>query len=311
MHRPRGNNLVEYALPIGLVGILLLAAVPMLNPALTGTIRGSVASGPASPVGGSPPGPGSSPSSQVAVKQLGALPSGVAPPINPTATLEALRREVETAGGSGVSEKLLSALRRTAQQLRAEGKINDAQLAELLALADRGHTLAQIQRLIERQAQEGSGPENEFNKERVSLDGFGSRPISNYTGMLLVTNDSTGGPDVYAPFSEVSSSMREQFNLPSHLTKVGRPLFDFIQQFEVALNQGALRDSDAREVVSALSQDILTLSIQTGNTASGVYYGGQDRSQFTQMQAARLTDLKSAQICSVGNGNDTGLDCQP
>lgn len=108
-----------------------------------------------------------------------------------SASTDALIKTVETLGVNGATEQLSNTLIDMANQLLAEGQIEQSSYNEIIALANQGHRLADIESAIVSAAKSaGNKGGAGFDNAMVELDG------QSYRGEALSAMISTSGADV-------------------------------------------------------------------------------------------------------------------
>jgi hypothetical protein len=305
-----GNGATEYMLPAMLIGVALLVSAIGVQDFLPNYLKGTVGSDTVTKnlVGQTQ----TSSEGSVAVKPLGFYTQVKLKP-DSGRYLAQYKRNIEALGADGATEKLLSTLNRYIDELLALGKISEAQHAELLKLSNHGHQLAGIQGAIEALAIQSAESERPTLQNTIEVNGI-TRNLRNLAAMSIISNDSTGANasrKIYTPTTEISAQMKTEFGLNPSFEYVGTPVFEFIQQYEKALNTGEMADPTIRATIRALARDIQQLSQHSAIAASEIYHYGADPSRLNESIASRTSHSHSGEICTVGNHQDQGVYCAP
>jgi hypothetical protein len=100
-----------------------------------------------------------------------------------------LSKSIETVGGNGTTQLLLANLRSLAKQLVDQGKISQDEYNRMEALANQGHRLASIQKLLENAAR--SAPDlNAFQNTSLVFEGKIYDHPYDLAGLIDVNNES-------------------------------------------------------------------------------------------------------------------------
>jgi Flp pilus assembly pilin Flp len=236
-----------------------------------------------------------------------------------------LGRAIETVGADGTTDMLAANLRTLARQLRDQGKITEAEYNQLADLANQGHRLAEIQRLIEGAATRAGGDKAAFNSQQIMFEGRGPY---NALELALLVGGSTrlpGNTELGAVGAEIPQAVRDTFEQyrPQAFASLNNNLQDFrigtefqkLIQSKLAVDQGAyMRDPALRTVVDHLFGQIF----QTSHTFTQVVglttnIGGEFEQYspraLNQMTASTVNDTHSRSLCAAGGGVDTGVRC--
>jgi len=230
MQRSDGQSLTEYGIAAALIAIVAISGLTRLGGNLGKLFNGML------------PGPGQQ-TAAVTANQLPAAGSTFVPSSSanasssPTAsaaillsaplTTKALSASVQTAGVNGTTSMLSDSLLLKANQLKADGKIDENTYNDIVALANQGHKLAQIETAIDSAAKSaGSNGGLGFDKTSVVLNG------KTYSGPDIVAQISGTSPDILA-FQQLQSQV---------------------------LNSSAITDPAAKSLISQLSGNILNVA---------------------------------------------------
>lgn len=299
--KSQGQTLTEYSL-IGLCVIgLTIPALVLLSGAMKGQVSGLL----------SPPDTGS-----IQAAATGSLktdpnksatgtnhPAGPHSAINIPASLYTdLSRSVQTAGANGATKVLANRIATISQEQLAAGKIDQAQFNALMALANQGHHIAQIEKLIETAAAETPQGGDAFRDKMITFD-----------GKQLAIYDLYGDIGFKQDYSEGLLTNPFDTQIES-----GPEMKQFIALYNQAKASGALNNP-------AISDELGQLAMQIASIADSMGFAGQDisknilsTSEIKQDIATRLaefdasgrTNRNSSQICGLGNGEDSGTNCQ-
>jgi hypothetical protein len=308
--------LVEYALPLAIVGIAVLVGVASLGTNFSQSLplisNGTFGTG--------------TDSKTIRMRPLGANPYTqiIQITLADGKTIELdnyptdIKSLVETLGPNGTTDLLVDTLQQLAQKLLAKGEITQDQANQLSNLANSGHNLARFQAFFEDAAAKSGNDSKAFAKivkplaehelanikyakdiDPSVLDTFGIKPFSasfvyDANGNVIkdaqgnyVSTDQTLGPSRYSP--EVA---------------------DFVNTFGKAQQSGALQDKVVRNLVTSLSQNIYFLGHTSYGVATQIAVPQFQLSptQFNQ-KVAEPIHKDSANICATGGGKDSGIYC--
>lgn len=311
----RGNSLAEYTVIGGLVLVVSIFAISgfcgHLQEALAGLKSDMEGHARTATVAGVVQMAASRTQAQLAAQQAAqqtaqqtAAGAGVNVQLKATGSLTS---SIMVSGANGTSELVLANLEAITKDLLAKGEI-DQQTADILVkLANKGHQMAQAEKLLEDAMKNSNGNAQAFNQATVT---FNNQSYSTYelAGQLQLVNDANG-----ALVPNSTNSLMSQFqNLSDQAT-------------------GNIQDSQTQQLVGTLSNQIAVLADGTENATHSVNRGeyaptldafyqdvassvnGLDPSNGkypTQLDPASVTTSQdSATICNIGGVQDTGTHC--
>ncbi|MBY0404956.1 MAG: hypothetical protein K2X66_13735 [Cyanobacteria bacterium] len=311
-----GNSLVEYALPLAIVGIAVLAGVASLgtnfNQSLPLISNGTFGTGTEAKTIRMRP-LGSNPYTQII--QITLADGKTIELDNYPTDIKSL---VETLGPNGTTELLVDALRQMAQKLLAKGEITQDQANQLSNLANSGHTLAAFQAFFEDAAAKSGNDSKAFAKivkpladheaanlkyakdiDPSVLDTFGIKPL---TGTFLYDANGNVVRDTQGNYVTTDQKLGASLYSPE--------VADFVNTFGKAQQSGALQDKVVRDLVISLSQNIYSLGHFSFSVATQVSVPQfqLSPSQFNQ-KVSEPINKDSANICATGGGKDSGVYC--
>lgn len=277
MKKSRGVSLAEYGLIAGLVAMLSVPALFKLGHELSNAFASilpasgtSASASGAGPVAGMPATKPSSPASSPA-----SHPTSSMADVPSLLSIPDLTRSVQTAGVNGTTTVLADSLVAISNQLLKEGSIDPDTYNAIVALANQGHTLAQIEASIEVAAKAaGNGGGSAFGRTKAELNG------KTYSGPELVAMLNSTGPDI----------------------KVFRALQNQV------LNDASITDPAVKSILSQLSNNILNIADASATSGDWINHDGggiNSYDSFTddlpEMIAdyARKTKGNSNGICST------------
>lgn len=326
---PQGNTLVEYILPAGIVGLVLVTAATVLGPNIK-TASSHVVHG-------------QSVKNQSIVTVTG-LGNGISPAVAKTLEMGAqfktigmtlkladgstvalpafpqdLKQSVESVGGNGTTQFLLANLDALREQLLQEGKLTPEQDNLLKALSSQGHYIAGAEAAMENPAKT-TGSSSAYGSSTIVYDGHGAEPIEFslrlMSGMGYYPDNNPNGT-TYSSVTGISPQAAKDLHMEGAIS-MGNDTLKFAQIYSTALEQGAMDDPAVRSVIQTLTQNVLDIADQTGKagdyTANEYFYEQPQFSNYTpgnfnQNVAAPLTHTNSAAICQTGGGQDSGIQC--
>ncbi len=295
-HRQRGQTLVEYVMAGGLIALVGLGALVFLSgslqsmlPDLLNRIFGdapvTVAHAPsAEPLGTMPTAPSGIPGT---VKITLANGETVTLPGFPGSTSQA----VETAGINGATKTLLANMQTFIDKLETAGDLTPEQVNMLRDLANAGHEVAEVERMLEEAAIASGADINAYRNMTLTYKGE-THTVTEWGNLIGYKGEKI---DTFAknPFDR------------SKMDYADSPIGIFSLRYEEALKKGAMDDPAIKTVVTYLASEILLIAgmaeyqvdnmITTDDLASGA--------------ASKLTHLDSGSICNTGGGEDTGVYC--
>jgi hypothetical protein len=336
MGRPLpGNSLVEYSLPLTVffvagVAIAMVINLPeRLQTYLGNTMNAGVAG------------------SSLEVRPMGTMGAGS---VKPGALLDPGRYSVvsitlgngdtlkldyagnitsniETAGVSGTTEKLLAQLDQMTQEMHELGELTPEEESLLKQLSNQGHRIASIEKLIE-DAWKNSNSLSEFMAQQIEFDGRTYNPHE-LSSLLGWTASSYGismqnGTDEFLTTKNISAVIDGKENISSPSQETSR----FIDLYNAVQASGLADKPQAQQVVRALSGQIIIIS---DTLSDFTYYAdhasqghvfesaeiilndietnGYQKDYMDRYNASRATHANSFGICSTGGHQDSGVQC--
>jgi hypothetical protein len=305
MYRRRipANSLIEYILPIAVVGVGVMVAITLFQPVMMEGVLGKVSAK-----------PGSLKNAGAEIRKLGENPAlrtlnitladgtRIYVPEYPADMALA----IETQGVDGTTELLIANLRSIARQLRDAEKITQAEFANFEALANQGHQLARIQKIL---ADASLANDTDIFSYKYQVDGQHynllelSWLISDSGLPQNQVDQNLGNRTLVTDFP--SDKMKSMFNL------TGIQLYRFKALYAQANASKAMADPALQKVISALSLNINHLSNETGHNSNSVMAGDLSPAQFNGKIASAMTHASSAHICTSSgpNAEDSGIHC--
>ena len=308
-HKIPGQSLTEVALAGSLIGLVSISALVLLGHHTQGLLQGASdittsTSDLLQPIQGNVAVAGSNP---VTLPMPSPVVAPGIVPIDVSATAsQDMNSMIQTAGANGATTLLADNIETLAKQNLDSGEINQDQYNQLIALAKQGHHMASIQAAVEALTNDPNVNASTYNNTLITVDGK--------TATVVDFAKSIG------------------FNLPS-----GVPLADVLQGSSVAnaetasfiklYNSATANLSPAmKDQMKTLGTDILILSDTVAAasdyrtydavTAADMMGHMQDRINYYGNPViindnATATHADSSQICTAGNGSDSGQTCTP
>jgi hypothetical protein len=309
-----GSALQEYALPLILVGLLVIQGVPMLlNSLQTQLFRTHQGAQPANGVAGQ-----NDDSAQLEVRALGLDPNAASVTVplasGDTANLEGipvdLAESVETMGASGTTSLLAQQLEKMGMAIDDSDPAKREQAAAVVALARQGKKIARIQGLLEDAARAADGDVNTFRTTMVTLDG---QQYSTAELMILISS-------THQEYQRLSGTLQELYKPvgnnpfvenPDKSKSVGKEASEFADRFNAVQQTGALENPELRKLVYQLSKDIFTLGLTSAYSASLAYNEEISTNEIAEMTASQISEANATGICQVvGKGKKPHPKCE-
>lgn len=290
--RKKGQALTEYGLVIVLLGLAGLGGLVLYGSSvsqelfnLTGESgQPEISAGLATP-------PGTEIQAVVSLSASKQGSEGLTPILNgipyKSPNSAEIKQMIETAGSNGTTDILASVIERIAAHLAAEEKLSETDAHALLALANQGHRIAGIEKIME-DAVAGSNNDREaFLNTPVVFEGKTYQNAYELVGQKIGASDGFSGADISK--------------------------FEQLQQAAIAAlaNLPPVEGVSVQSVVEQLCGDIRTIADgfetvtwRVTEDASG------SLSNLDKMVASYYTDRNSAGICSTGSGEDSGTQCR-
>jgi hypothetical protein len=315
----RGNSLVEYALPLAVLGVLIVVGLVSVGPGfqafLKGSMNGSSAANSATTNG----------------KTLNVRPMG-SNPFTGTVMLtlsdgsqveisnypKDLKNLIETLGPNGATDLMANAISDLAKALLAAGKITPDEANQLSQLANHGHALAATQFKFE-QMVDAAGSDTillrqkmipfliEKNREnRISKDldpvaaKFFDIPLTKFEDLKDVN-----GNIVYDSTGQIVPDRSGATNY-----SITSESFAFQNAFAQAMKLPLYHEPAVRTVLDALGINIIKLSGVTHSfSARSAMPEYGIRPDQVKGKISVEVNANSVQICTLGGGQDSGVHC--
>ncbi|WP_303674138.1 hypothetical protein [Vampirovibrio chlorellavorus] len=209
-------------------------------------------------------------------------------------TVNNMEKSIETLGANGTTAVLVKSLEELIKQLVENRELNRTQSQSLIYLANSGHALAKMHKLTEDAiANTSTIEEYRFVIESIPAlvdlteEGYHMHNIGCYYPHEL---------DPLQPNAEL-----QLFGVTG----------DFLRAYQKAVSSGALDDPAVRLVVEALTRKISNLSTVASHTFESLAHNEISHSEVSGFIAENIakTHDSSAQICTTGNGQDSGTQC--
>jgi hypothetical protein len=217
---------------------------------------------------------------------------------------------IETAGSSGTTNLLLETLVNAGKAKLAEGKITQATLDSIIDLSNKGHRLADVQRIVEQTYQKCNGQFACYKNEYVEYEGFNH--------LVMNLDDMTANTHGY---TQQATNMTQEYGGrlgAAHL--IDKPgahgnwwMKDFLTQWETVQTE-LQNDSATKALIDRLSLEVAVVN-GTANVAINSWVsseGSVDTSAgYNAMVAKAVSQYNARQTCATGNGKDQVTFCQP
>ncbi|MBY0403404.1 MAG: hypothetical protein K2X66_05865 [Cyanobacteria bacterium] len=228
---------------------------------------------------------------------------------------------VETLGPNGTSELLTNTLRQLGQRLFNEGKISQDEANQFSALANGGHTLGQgvqaIENINNQCIQENKKDCSDELFPAIEKYAKPTVPVKELDpairDLFRITNqiqqfvlDENGNPQKDSQGNFVLNPANVKEN------NISKDQVEFLKRFESLLQKPALADSTLKNLVFNLSKNILMINGNTGYFGNVAAYKTYNMTSNDFKEKLSTSIHKDSQnICSLGNGKDTGVYCPP
>lgn len=286
--------MVEYILPIALIGIMVFTAVSLHKQGFQNALPGLS--------GGDKT---LQDRSALALRPMGSMP--YTQPVQITMedgsilTLNEMPTDIpkllETMGSDGTTELLIANLRNLAQQLLETKQITQAQYNRLESLANQGHRIAALEAQIEAAARRARNGE-EFNNTTFLFDGE-TMTTRDALSKIMQAGNGVG----------VSQVGNNPLALEINGIPPGAEKLAFLQLYHQAASGSVLDNPAVKNVVTSLVSQISQLTEQVTQTS---YNLGSDRispNGFKHDLASQATRVNAVGICMAGGTQDSGIYC--
>lgn len=302
------NSMVEYALPVAIIGILLFGFSASFVPGFKETAGNIFQANPSV-----------TSTDSLALQSMGALP--YTQPLEITLSdgtklylnsyPSNLGKMVETVGADGTTELLLENIHLIAKQLRDSGKISESEYNQLEALANRGHRLGEIERLITANAEGANLDNTKFKTAKVAFDG------QEYTMFELARM--LGHIGEGDPLGVTRNNIPPELIAFMGLTEkdlyksVGRERLEYHREFLAVHNMFESKEPALDRLLNSLGNNIASMAQFTASTTADYTENSAVEEigsiPFIAELASKATHLDSASICALDGGTDRGIRC--
>ncbi|MBX2860707.1 MAG: hypothetical protein KTR14_05705 [Vampirovibrio sp.] len=212
-------------------------------------------------------------------------------------TTAGLSSLVDTSGANGATSLINSQLVLMANELAQAGDITQQQQNTLVALANQGHDMANVQSQLEA-AIAGFTSTDDFQQQTVTYQGK-DYPLITATWMIGV------GPDGPQPDTWPTNVM--------DITHAGPAMATYQQLYQEAVSSGALNNPAVNAIVSELALQTTFLTEVSEHQIMTNFETDTDGSAMADsaQQLSLLNHYNSSGICSTGGHQTTGVQCQP
>jgi Flp pilus assembly pilin Flp len=282
----RGQSLVEYSLSIALIGVVSITALMALGRSVKGSLSTLVPN--ATVEKASQSGDGQQDSSSAASSAPKGLPSSSPKDsVDPSlySSMSNYGQLVVAMGANGTTDLLADKLMTYAQNLLAEGKLSEEQVNAFKGLANQGHRIADMEKLLEAAVDSGEATITFEGKTYPTFEfsqNIGWRGGAGIQGNLL-------DPPLMAQESPEMSVFR--------------------QEYQKLVASGALTHPEIKALTDNLTLGIGNISESLENTVADISKGTNKTTMIATLMAPQLTNTKSALICNTGGGQDLLNNC--
>lgn len=221
-----------------------------------------------------------------------------------------LATAVETMGTDGTTKQYAQTIQALAEQLKAQGKIDETQYQSLMDLSNEGFSLADSQKkLALALADSGGDPTKYFHlleaaglEPASSTGDFGHQISDIYVSKIGASSDNLEEQPYIDLDTSVfenwgSEEIRRQLNSNEQASHLGR----FVSLYTLAERTNVMQDPQIQHIVKSATQDLMYLA-----AASGQSYSTDQIATH-----ARQSRDDSTNICKAGNGSaQSGISCQ-
>lgn len=235
-----------------------------------------------------------------------------------------LEKAILTAGTNGTTRLMADNMRALAKQLLAAGEITPLESQKLLDLANKGHALAEAERLVEEGFKAAGWKETMALAAPVQINGKSYTLEQAADELYVFYSNDPGGNEVWmaADDGDYSLAMERVANGYKGWSGTGTIMGPFVEGYEDALKSGALTNPAVKSVVDELTLKIIHLGHAMGWAQPEMVRSGEvapseallldymKRDIPVSLFATEATHTHSAGICGTGHGQDTGIQCQ-
>jgi len=312
----RGNALTEYGLIAGAVVVVAIAAITLTGNNIASHLGGmgggmktqiANAKSVKAPAFNSPTSsvtnPGANPGGGALAPAP--VPATIGPVTIGPAELEFLKgslaKKIETAGANGTTRILAGTIEAIAQQLFDAKEISQQQYDILMQLANKGHEMAEVERLLEGAIASVNGDTSKLDGMKLEFQG------KTYEAGELYRWVGESGANINSPELESMETVGGE--------QPGKLASEFLALYEKALGTGGtLDDPLVKATINSLSLQI----IATGENFDGLIHDSLNNERdlpnednLNKELASEITDYSSSEICAAGDFKDSGTMCQP
>lgn len=297
MRKRTGQGMAEYSLIAASVACLVLPALLFLGGNLNRSMQGML---PAPPLPKQDVGvasvPSQNPANAAALQSVQLIINGV-----DLSSSQNLAKEIQTAGANGATAILANRIEQIAQQKLDAGEISPEQYKTLIALANQGHSLGAMEKLVETAAANSSSAQA-FMDQKLTFEGK-DYSMADFAYQMGFTQAYSEG---------LLANPLGSANLANPAMKT------FISLYDQAVASGALSDPATQAEVKKLASDIANINdsvlfalqdLGWGESITPTDFTASTATRIAGMDASTKTNQNAAGICTAGNGQDTGSQC--
>lgn len=296
-----GNSVTEYLLPIAFIGLLLLVSLPLLSTSFKNASPGmfEASSKPSQP-------------NSMAVKKMGKMPYTQDMELTlsdgTSITLEEFPTNsgklVELLGGNGTTEVMLAQMLQLADKLFAEGKLTQTQYNQFKDLANQGHTISNIEALVEKRIQAAKSDRSVI-KQPIAFSGKTYANLADLTHQQLNwcdgCNAAGNNKELYSFLKSVGYPLR------GDTETVGGAVYPFLSLYKSLYDSGAMKEPAVKNTMTYLVSQIDYMADLTANASHRLTIEqNSSPEQEVQRMASDVSHYRSGEICGK---KDTGVHC--
>jgi hypothetical protein len=328
-----GHSTVEYALPLAIIGLVVLLGVGAMTPLFSGFVGKSL--------GQNDNAATTSPPRTIQVQKLGSNPlvqpavltlsDGTKIQLSQFPTN--LKQSVESVGANGTTDLLANVLKELALKLKEAGKIDVIQFQNLIDLANHGHQLGKLEGQVEDVLKEPNFSQEAFRQKTIDYHG---QPLSvaNFS-LLLGANTSKDSSALkwhqQNPNSRILTQEEKTLNntflgglvehYPTDVHVIfGPDRYNFLKQFIKTNDSLASGDGNVLALFRSLSFNINSISQLTGTATNTLITDSKENDKGISVtspeefkafiaKGASDTHINSSGLCLLGKGKDIDEHC--
>jgi hypothetical protein len=211
---------------------------------------------------------------------------------------------IQTVGANGATNELLATLEKQIMQLQAAGSIDETQANLLYQLANQGHTLAEAQKTLEAAFKQG--------QTSVTFQGR-TYPIAEFADRIALDTQASA-----AELREVNPAIANSILKPfaeayQQVKTSGMPSDPAIQK---TINELVYKIMVVNDTLNWTAEDVIAagypdpaLNFADSTLDHYVRNLGEPTITVESIRAASRTHKHSTQICTTGDGTDSGTQC--